>query len=466
MSVVLGNYEYIITKNNLSAEVLRNFYDINSVKNFLEDIGIDDSNVRELITRSLVENYDEIFTKGTEFNHSEKTDFYNSVVMSDRIYHCISNKNLEEEKVRNHVEVTSSCEQVPIGGITIRFLVDFCNRYDLWNLSTREVCRFFVKPMTSGLRCSFVQLPFLQGSGNVGKAVTFISHTWGSKFGDLVAAVSDGADYNRKVWIDVFARCHWSSLKVDAEIVTTVAIIRQCTSFVLVCSSYPEIVEMNELDVLHRNRTAVSAEILNKVSLFRKWCLYELYSAVMTPDMSIILKGGSFRLNDDKKIASQSHCFIVNRKLLWVAQFFVDFEQASVTNPADRPLLTSEISASPGGINGLNSNVQGFVCGSYCSSGYPKVQCAACGDSDAISEVIRHKTRYIHAIAGCGYHLLLEKVVSHCEEDAESLINCRDVSGMTPLLWSAQGGHVACVQYLIAQSCDLTVYLRFDIFCV
>ena len=444
MSVIFGNYENIITKYNLNAEVLRNFYDINSVNTFLADIGIDDSTVRELITRSLLENYDEkfLFSKGTKCDESflilpnDQIGYYNHVV-----------------------EMTGSTEGIPSGGIAIRFLVDFCNRYDLWNLSTRDVYLYFVKPMTSGLRCSFVHLPFLQESENVGQAATFISHAWGSKFGDLVAAVSDGADYNRKVWIDVFARSHWSSLKVDSEILATAAVIRQCTSFVLVCSSYPEIVEMNELDVLHRNRSAVSEVLLNKVSLFRKWCLYELRLAMMTPGISIILKGGSFRLNDDERIAPQSHCFITNRKLLWVAQFFVDFQKASDTNPVDSTQLTSAVSALPGGINGLNSAVQGFVCGSYCSSGYPKVQCAACGDSDAIAEVIRYKRKYIHAIAGCGYHLLLERVVSHCKEDAESLVNCRDASDMTPLLWSAQGGHITCLQYLIAQSCDLTVYL-------
>lgn len=60
-----------------------------------------------------------------------------------------------------------------------------------------------------------MDLPIFQNTDVVGKAVTFISHSWDEKFGDLIAAISDGADYSRRVWVDIFAVRQWPSTKSD-----------------------------------------------------------------------------------------------------------------------------------------------------------------------------------------------------------------------------------------------------------
>ena len=47
---------------------------------------------------------------------------------------------------------------------------------------------------------------------HVGPAKTFISYAQQGSWGDLVAAILDGgADFNRKVWLDIFALCNSNS---------------------------------------------------------------------------------------------------------------------------------------------------------------------------------------------------------------------------------------------------------------
>ena len=65
-------------------------------------------------------------------------------------------------------------------------------------MPTWKVRRQFVLPATAEARCRYVELPEMVSSGAVGKADTFVSHTWGASWGDLVAAVSDSADHNRR----------------------------------------------------------------------------------------------------------------------------------------------------------------------------------------------------------------------------------------------------------------------------
>ena len=73
--------------------------------------------------------------------------------------------------------------------VTIQFLLDFCNHYNLWDVSTRDVRRDYVVPMTSEKRCRFVDLQSMIENNIVGPSSIFISHTWSGKFGDIVAAV-------------------------------------------------------------------------------------------------------------------------------------------------------------------------------------------------------------------------------------------------------------------------------------
>jgi hypothetical protein len=89
-------------------------------------------------------------------------------------------------------------------GVRIDFLLWFTFELSLWEWRTFEVVQFLVKPLTEDHgRCRFAQLPFMQPF--VGPATVFMSHCWGGRWGDLVAAACSGARTDRLVWIDAFA---------------------------------------------------------------------------------------------------------------------------------------------------------------------------------------------------------------------------------------------------------------------
>ena len=53
-------------------------------------------------------------------------------------------------------------------GVTIAFLVAFCQTFNLYEVTTGEVFRNFVVPFTNGSRCRFVELEAMEKSGVVG----------------------------------------------------------------------------------------------------------------------------------------------------------------------------------------------------------------------------------------------------------------------------------------------------------
>ena len=69
----------------------------------------------------------------------------------------------------------------------------------MWEWKTWEVVHYLVKPATEGEgRCRLMELPAVRAYA--GAATVFMSHCWGGRWGDLVAAVCAGADTNRVVW--------------------------------------------------------------------------------------------------------------------------------------------------------------------------------------------------------------------------------------------------------------------------
>ena len=66
-----------------------------------------------------------------------------------------------------------------------------------------KVVQFLVKPATEAARCRFADLPAVKPYS--GPATVFMSHAWGGKWGNLVAAAVSGGRHNRFVWIDAFA---------------------------------------------------------------------------------------------------------------------------------------------------------------------------------------------------------------------------------------------------------------------
>ena len=68
------------------------------------------------------------------------------------------------------------------------------------------------QPSTAHARCRFVHLTSIASAASVGRANIFISHSWGGRWGDLVAAAASfGEKYagTLRVWCDIFAVRQW-----------------------------------------------------------------------------------------------------------------------------------------------------------------------------------------------------------------------------------------------------------------
>ena len=291
-------------------------------------------------------------------------------------------------------------------GVTIGFLVALCEAFDLFDLTTEEVLRDYVIPMTSGSRCRFVDLDAMRRSGVVGTAVTFISHTWKGKFGDLVAALIDGgADLNRFVWVDIFSVRQWPTTKPDLNFEE---VIKRVRALLIVC---PYLKEVEDVWGFGNDLSDLPVLVRAKIPFLRLWCLYELVYASLF-GIVIVMKGGSFvrsRSKGDRTIRWEP-----KQGMLIKLSEIVDVEKADATVAADRKMIFDKIHAfQDAGVEGLtgvaafNSKAKGIILGSAASCDHPELQCALCGDPSAIASVRERAADFINPVAAGGYLNLL-----------------------------------------------------------
>lgn len=79
--------------------------------------------------------------------------------------------------------------------------------------------------------------------------------------------------------------------------------------------------------------------------LFR--CLLEIYTAAMTPDMTIVMKGGSHRRLSDGRVIFDSELDMLN-----ILTQFVDVDHAQAWFQSDRETILKKIRESSLGIEG------------------------------------------------------------------------------------------------------------------
>ena len=332
-------------------------------------------------------------------------------------------------------------------GVSIQFLVDFCNAFNLWKVTTRNVRRHYILPMTSNLRCRFVDIPDVKNSGVVGKAVTFVSHSWGANFGDLVAALSDGADLTRIVWLDIFAVRQWPTSKPDHDFE---AVIRQCSSFLVLCPSLSEVEKATKRQLLSHQ---IPSEMQSQIPFFRLWCLWEIFSAAKSEGVNIVMKGGSCEAVNSPDSLTTTYRFQSNERMLRNILATVDANDATATNPFDRLRMLSQIDSLEGGLIGFNAVIRGAMTGAEATCSSPVLQCAACGDAAAVETVLRAPERFVHSVASGGFSALLEAML----DARPDLIECKRVNGSTALMYAATGGRKACLQVLLKRGANVNV---------
>ena len=331
-------------------------------------------------------------------------------------------------------------------GVSVRFLLDFTHTYDLWDKTTAWVTRHIIKPATEATRKRFVELDNMEV--NVGVATSFVSHCWNGLWGTLVAAVTEHADPDKFVWIDIFAVRQWPSPNPDLNFRAVIR-AKQCTSFILVCCSHPDVTKMNTQTKTSRDMTKISDVAKKEIAFFRVWCLVEIAEAVKKGDnMAFALKAGTLEKNSSEGIRLNPDPLMISNLF-----YFVDIRHADATFAHDRDRILQEIEAD-NGFEAVNRAIRGVCAGSRNASRYPIVQAAGCGNRMAAEIIFNDPQAYLPFIAGAGYWKLLEEIF---RRGTEIDVNAKDEFTCTPLIQASRAGHLRCIQILLNHGADVNI---------
>jgi hypothetical protein len=142
-------------------------------------------------------------------------------------------KNAEEEDAKAALSVPH-VDRLHGMAVRVDFLIFFAYIFNCWEMPTWQIVRDIVVPLTMATRCRFADLPCFVGTNYFGPADVFMSHCWGSTFGDLIAAACHGARSDRYVWIDIFAVRQWPGNGADLDFR---GVIGKCKALVLSMST-------------------------------------------------------------------------------------------------------------------------------------------------------------------------------------------------------------------------------------
>ena len=163
-------------------------------------------------------------------------------------------------------------------GVRVDWLLSLTWQLDIWHLKTWEVVNYLVKPATEDhMRCRFSDLPSVKPF--TGSATVFMSHCWGGKWGDLVAAACYGASWQRIVWIDIFAVRQWPGNSADLDFR---GVIKKCTAVIVAATPIPGLLSA-EIDIykpeVQRSFVASPefAAAVKMIPFCRLWCIGEKY---------------------------------------------------------------------------------------------------------------------------------------------------------------------------------------------
>lgn len=143
--------------------------------------------------------------------------------------------------------------QVACRAVAVDFLVEFTDKYDVWETPTWKVVEDIIKPATLNAKECYVDAFAHEMPNLVGPPSMFMSHAWRNPFGLIVlAAVEKNRARSSKagfrVWVDIFA-LNQHSVTCDLECLD--AVVHTAKDFTLVLDPHA-------------------------VPLSRCWCLFEI----------------------------------------------------------------------------------------------------------------------------------------------------------------------------------------------
>jgi hypothetical protein len=242
-------------------------------------------------------------------NNPWKMGVFNEPIVDQRLIE-------EEEEKKKEIELEdlqNSCGSSDLfsKGVSVTFLLALTFELDLWEWKTWEVVKYLVKPSTiASNRCRFSDLPYIKPF--TGNSTVFVSHCWGSKWGDLIGAVCSGASMKRMVWLDVFAVRQWPGNGHDLDFR---GIIEKCNSLILVTSPIKDnrlSIETFSHEQLKREAYMQTGEYdiaRQLLPFFRLWCIVELFAAISF-SKPIVLKCSNTQMVADPNMPSSSFMLV------------------------------------------------------------------------------------------------------------------------------------------------------------
>ena len=337
--------------------------------------------------------------------------------------------------------------EIPIleRGISLGCLIALTQAFDLYKLSTYQVVKEFIKPVTEGREnegtepTRFSELPTL--TQYFGRADTFVSHCWRGNWGDLVAAVSDGFPLSRIVWIDIFAITQHPQIEALQNDLNALQSV---------------IEEVPFGTTLVWNPQSQTDSKSNPIQ--RAWCLFEIHTTVQKDNALVIMMGGAnqneVQKHDRFKFVIESNVDIVTEHV-----FSTDIRKAEASRPEDLDRIHKMIETQ-GGFDELNSRVRTAVFNNWRIMQIPGIKDALRGSrKDILDSLKKHNPEtYEGDPGGSLLHDLVHGnmcVAAELVMDCGANINLPTKKGNTPLHFAAEGGRVRMCKLLLERGAEL-----------
>ena len=271
-------------------------------------------------------------------------------------------------------------------GIRLDFLMYFSFAFNCWKMPTWQVVRDIIVPLTIATRCRFADLPWFVGSDYFGPADVFMSHCWGSTFGDLVAAACHGARSDRYVWIDIFAVRQWPGNGADLDFR---GVIAQCKAFILSISTVEGLTKYFVGGSHERiaKWLATPAGVAAKKALptFRLWCIVEIAAAIFR-HLAVVVKGGCVRGKDGGNIFvyDLEGADMMMQKLMYMIN--VAACECAVQADYDREMKVVREMQGGNGVQHVNDTVAGVIVGAAASIQFNvlEIDSYMCGEPESL----------------------------------------------------------------------------------
>ena len=355
-------------------------------------------------------------------------------------------------------------------GIRIDALLAFAFDHDCWDWPTWQIVRDIIQPGTADGRCRYSDLPELAPFFK--PADVFISHCWGSKFGDTVAAACHGARLDRTVWLDIFTVRQWPGNFAD---VAFRPVIGKCKATIV---SLPVVEELAQRFLRFNQKggeTFLSSPSGMKaratIPFFRLWCVVEIASALQCK-RPIVVKGGRVVVKrtsgeEASDELNQTTCTYNTEcvgKMMQNLMHMIDIEKSGYTVRADYDREMA-IVRNTCGVDQVNKVVAGVVTGAVTSIMYDisAIDAWVCGEPEALryleirsgakDDKERNLAMVVLKVAGAGGRIeIVRKLLRRWgtrEIHAEWL---KDLVDQSLILWvAASGGHLEIFKLLLSE---------------